>query len=58
LHLSVRNWRNAYIRTLGSALLLFVWRYIKQQFKTWLHLGRCGESFDPCLSSIGRHAEG
>lgn len=40
LHLSVRNWRNAHIRALGSALLLFVWRYIKQQFEAWRHLGR------------------
>lgn len=39
-HLSVRNWRNAHIRARGSALLLFVWRYIKQQCEAWLHFGR------------------
>lgn len=37
---SVHNWRNAHIRALGPALLLFVWRYIRQQVEAWHHHGR------------------
>lgn len=55
LHLGVRNWRNAYIRALGSALPLFVWRYIKQQFEAWLSpwTTPSGNPLTPCFSSIG-----
>lgn len=59
-YLYVRSLRSAYVRTMVSELLLFVWRHIKQGFKASPQSTDGGEPLKPLrpLKPAGAQNEG
>ena len=48
-NLYARSLRSAYFKAIASALLRFVWRHIKQRFKSSPQSKSGGEPFEPFL---------